>query len=251
MGRSGESLSQTQIKWISDPWKLHKWMQHSQNFELSSSRGKLTVRSELLILPGAAQMCWGQVPVPPGLHGLQVLETHQRQSDLRVPRRAVLRTPKVYLLARGHDHGEIHKSSLVLHAVYCGHALEAELLGFGAPRRARSISAAAAAFAAVQPQPFLCEDAALLFPQLEEPAAALLQQPVPHHLDRERHGHAEHQPPETRKVVFSWGASQDESIKNASLRQDHMLLSAEWTEMNGLDLNEKRREWLTDHRGGW
>ena len=164
-------------------------------------------RSELLILPGAAQVCCGQVPLPSTLNGLQILEAHQRQRDLRVPRSAVLRTPKVNLLPRRHHYGEVHQPPLVLHAVHRDHALKAELLGFGAPRRARSIPTTnATAFTVVQAQSFLCEHAALLLPQLEETAAALLQQPVPHHFARQRHGHA--QP----KSSYS-GASQGQSIK--------------------------------------
>lgn len=148
--------------------------------------------SELLILAGTSQVRCRQVPVPSSLNSLKVLVAHQCQGDLRVPSHTVLRAAKVNLLAGTHDHGEVHQPSLVLDAVHRDHALEAELLGFGAPSRARSISAAA--FAAVQAKPFLGQHAALLLPQLEEPAAALLQQPVTHHFKRERHDHAVDEP---------------------------------------------------------
>lgn len=145
----------------------------------------------LVILPGAARVTRGQVPAaaPSGLHGLRVLVAHERQGDLRVPRRALLRAPEVDLLSAGHHHGEVHPASLVLHAVHGGHALEAELFDSGAPRRARRIArAATSSFAGMQAQSVLGEHAALLLPQLQEAAAALLQLAVPHHPGRRGHG---------------------------------------------------------------
>lgn len=81
---------------------------------------------ELLILPGAAQVCGVQVPLPARLHGLFVLEAHQSHGDFCVPRRAaaVLRTPEVDFLAARHHHGEVLDPALVLHAVHLAHALE-------------------------------------------------------------------------------------------------------------------------------
>lgn len=146
----------------------------------------------LVVLSGTARVTRGQVScaAPSSLHGLRVLVANERQGDLRVPRRALLRAPKVDLLTAGHDHGEVDPTTLVLHAVDGGHALEAELLDSGAPRRARRIARGAAysSFAGVQAQPVLGEHAALLFPQLQQAAAALLKLTIPHHSDREGHG---------------------------------------------------------------
>lgn len=147
--------------------------------------------SELLILSCAPQVRWGREPVSTCLHGLQVLKAHQCQSDLGVPSRPLLWTPKVNLLSSYHDHSEVHQPSFVLHTVHRSHALKSELLGFGAPRWARSIATTTTgALTVVQAQTFVREHAALFLPQLEEPAAALLQQPVSHHLGWERHGRA-------------------------------------------------------------
>lgn len=85
--------------------------------------------SPLVIVLGAAQMSGGNESLPPSLHGLEILVTDQSQGDLRVPRRTVLRTAEVDLLAGVHDHGEVHQSSLVLHAVHRHHAFEEQLFG--------------------------------------------------------------------------------------------------------------------------
>lgn len=178
----------------------------------------------LVILSGAARVTRGQVScaAPSSLHGLRVLVANESQRDLRVPRRGLLRAPEVDLLTATHDHGEVDPAALVLHAVHGGHALEPELLDSGAPRGARRIArgAASSSFAGVQAQSVLGEHAALLLPQLQEPAAALLQLTVPHHSDRKGHGRTSTRDKEELKGnLKSWcscGASQDVSKYTSS-----------------------------------
>lgn len=128
---------------------------------------------------------------PFSLHGLRVLVANERQGNLRVPRRALLRTSEVDLLTAGHDHGEVDPAAFVLHAVHSGHALEAQLLDSGFPRRVLRTArrgASSSTFAGVQVQSVIGQNAALLLPQLQEAAAALLQLTVPHYSDGEGHG---------------------------------------------------------------
>lgn len=91
--------------------------------------------------------------VPAGLNGDAVFEAHQRERDLRVPRRPLLLAPEVDLFTVAHHDGEVDQTPRVLHAVQRAHPLEAHLFTL-------------LAFAVVQTDSVLRQNAALLLPQL-------------------------------------------------------------------------------------
>ncbi len=129
-------------------------------------QNQLSLPSKLDVSLAAAAQMW-HMSVLAGLNGDAVFEAHQRERDLRVPRRSLLLAPEVNLLPAVHHDGEVHQTPFILHAVQRGHLLEAHLF-------------TALAFTVVQPESVLCQNATLLLPQLQKSTTPLLQIAILH-----------------------------------------------------------------------